>query len=53
VDHVEAAGYPPNTVVSEFHRGYQIGERMLRPARVSVAKGGRTKPEEGDGEAES
>ncbi|MGH7917755.1 MAG: hypothetical protein ACREQE_09820 [Candidatus Binataceae bacterium] len=22
----------------EFDRGYQIGDRMLRPARVSVAK---------------
>ena len=38
VDHVESTDYPPNTVVSEFHRGYQAGERMLRPARVSVAK---------------
>jgi molecular chaperone GrpE len=37
VDHV-ASDHPPNTVVSEFHRGYQIGERMLRPARVAVAK---------------
>ena len=31
--------HPPNTVVSEFHRGYLIGDRILRPARVSVAKG--------------
>lgn len=40
VDQVESAEHPPNTVVSEFHRGYLIGERTLRPARVSVAKGG-------------
>ena len=38
VDHVESASHPANTVVDEFHRGYLIGERVLRPARVSVAK---------------
>jgi molecular chaperone GrpE len=38
VDHVPSEEHPPNTVVSEFHRGYVIGERMLRPARVSVSK---------------
>jgi molecular chaperone GrpE len=39
VDHVASGEHPANTVVSEFHRGYVIGERMLRPARVSVSKG--------------
>jgi molecular chaperone GrpE len=38
VDQVESREHPPNTVVNEFHRGYQIGERLLRPARVAVAK---------------
>jgi molecular chaperone GrpE len=38
VDHVESGEHPPNTVISEFHRGYQVGERVLRPARVAVAK---------------
>ncbi|HEV2170871.1 MAG TPA: nucleotide exchange factor GrpE [Candidatus Binatus sp.] len=38
-DHVESEVHPPNTVVDEFHRGYLIGDRTLRPARVSVAKG--------------
>lgn len=38
VDHVASDAHPPNTVVDEFHRGYLIGERTLRPARVSVAK---------------
>ena len=38
-DHVHTADHPPNTVISEFHRGYMIGDRMLRPARVAVAKG--------------
>src|SRR5271167_971972 len=40
VDHVASEAHPPNTVVDEFHRGYLIGDRVLRPARVSVAKGG-------------
>ena len=39
VDHVASGEHPANTVVSEHHRGYVIGERMLRPARVSVSKG--------------
>jgi len=37
-DHVHSDQHEPNTVVNEFHRGYQIGDRILRPARVSVAK---------------
>jgi molecular chaperone GrpE len=54
VDQVESAEHPPNTVVSEFHRGYLIGERTLRPARVSVAKGGAgDAPDAGDGGAKS
>jgi molecular chaperone GrpE len=39
VDHVASETHRPNTVVDEFHRGYLIGDRTLRPARVSVAKG--------------
>ena len=39
VDHVETENHAPNTIVAEHHRGYQIGDRTLRPARVSVAKG--------------
>jgi molecular chaperone GrpE len=38
VEQVESAQHEPNTVVEEFHRGYQIGDKVLRPARVSVAK---------------
>jgi len=40
VDQVASAEHPPNTVITEFHRGYLIGDRMLRPARVAVAKAG-------------
>lgn len=39
VDQVHSSLHPPNTVVSEFHRGYMIGDRTLRPARVAVTKG--------------
>ncbi len=38
VAHVESLDHQPNSVISEFNRGYQIGDRVLRPARVSVAK---------------
>jgi len=37
-DHVPHSAHPPNTVVSEFHRGYHINDKVLRPARVVVAK---------------
>jgi molecular chaperone GrpE len=49
VDQVESQQHPPNTVVNEFHRGYQIGDRLLRPARVAVAK--RTRENSQDGNA--
>jgi molecular chaperone GrpE len=26
-----------NTVIEEFQRGYKIGDRLLRPAKVKVA----------------
>jgi len=30
-------GYEANTVIAEFEKGYTIGARLLRPARVKVA----------------
>ena len=52
VDHVHSEEHAPNTVVDEFHRGYLIGERVLRPARVAVSKpaseGGRSNGEDPD-----
>jgi molecular chaperone GrpE len=39
VEHVESESHAPNTVIAESHRGYQLGDRTLRPARVTVAKG--------------
>ncbi|HLH77487.1 MAG TPA: nucleotide exchange factor GrpE [Candidatus Binataceae bacterium] len=38
VDQIESDQHQPNTVVDEFVRGYQVGDRLLRPARVAVAK---------------
>jgi molecular chaperone GrpE len=51
MDQIESSAHPPNTVVSEFHRGYLIGDRMLRPARVTVAKN-TTPKSTGDGGSE-
>ena len=36
---VDAAGAEANTVVHVMQKGYQIAERVLRPAMVVVAKG--------------
>lgn len=38
-DQVPHPTHPPNTVVDEFHRGYLINDKVLRPARVVVSKG--------------
>jgi molecular chaperone GrpE len=40
-DQVAHPTHPPNTVVDEFHRGYLINDKVLRPARVVVSKGDR------------
>jgi molecular chaperone GrpE len=50
-DHVQSDQHKPNTVVNEFHRGYQIGDRILRPARVSVAKDGTAERSGGENDA--
>lgn len=36
--HVESAEQAPNTVVTEFQRGYLLHNRLLRPSLVMVAK---------------
>ena len=46
ISRVETAEVPPGAVAVELQRGYRIGERLLRPAMVSVA----TAPA-GDGKA--
>jgi len=47
ISRVETADVPPGAVAVELQRGYRIGERLLRPAMVSVA----TAPAAGDGKA--
>lgn len=53
---VPDADAPPGTVVDVFQTGYVIGERLLRPAMVTVAKApandGQTEPEKNRGEME-
>jgi molecular chaperone GrpE len=34
----EIEGYEPNTVISVMQKGYRLGDRLLRPALVMVAK---------------
>lgn len=38
VEMVETSEHPPGIIVSEDIKGYRMGERTLRPARVRVAK---------------
>jgi len=39
VSHEHAEGRRENEVIEEFTRGYMLGDRLLRPAMVKVAKG--------------
>ncbi len=39
VEIVETTTQPPGTIMEEYVRGYKIGDRTIRPARVKVAKG--------------
>jgi molecular chaperone GrpE len=39
VAHEEAQGRRDGEVIEEFRRGYMLGDRLLRPAMVKVAKG--------------
>jgi molecular chaperone GrpE len=36
---VESADHAAGTIAQEFVPGYQLGERLLRPAMVAVSKG--------------
>jgi molecular chaperone GrpE len=38
VETIETNDYPPGTIVEEFIKGYKMGEKVIRPARVKVAK---------------
>lgn len=38
VSEIETKEYPPGTIVDVFQKGYLYNEKMIRPARVAVAK---------------
>ncbi len=38
----DSPDYPPGVVIQEFEKGYQMKDRLLRPARVIVAGAGST-----------
>lgn len=38
ISQIATTAYPPGTVAEEMQRGYVIGNRLLRPALVAVAK---------------
>ncbi len=46
VTHEEVLGYEDGQIIGEVQRGYVLGERVLRPALVRVAKAPATQPEE-------
>jgi molecular chaperone GrpE len=46
---IDSPDHPPGMVIREFERGYKMGDRLLRPARVIVAGAGSTGGGEGSG----
>lgn len=50
IQQVESEQYSAGTVVSEVVPGYQFGDRLLRPAMVTVSKGPAAKSEPDGGE---
>ena len=46
VTHEEVPGYSDGQIIGEVQRGYILGERVLRPAMVRVAKAPLPQPEE-------
>jgi molecular chaperone GrpE len=39
VTHEPSAAHPEGAIIEEFRRGYMLGDRLLRPSMVKVAKG--------------
>ncbi len=39
VSHVESTEHPESVIVEQLHSAYKLGDRLLRPARVTVSKG--------------
>jgi molecular chaperone GrpE len=49
VSRVESADVPSGAVAAELQKGYRVGERLLRPALVSVSTGPRSQPKTSEG----
>jgi len=49
VSRVENADVPSGAVAAELQKGYRIGERLLRPALVSVSTGPKSQPKPSEG----
>lgn len=45
ITHEEAEGYTEGQIIGEVARGYRLGDKVLRPALVRVAKGEQDKKE--------
>ena len=39
VGHVESAEHPEGVIIEQLQRGYNLSQRLLRPARVVISKG--------------
>jgi molecular chaperone GrpE len=48
---VETTDQAPNTVISEFQKGYLLNDRLLRPSLVMVARAPNGATEDQDAEA--
>ena len=46
---LDSPDHPPGVVIREFERGYRMGERLLRPARVIIAGPGSSGTSSGGG----
>ena len=49
VSRVESAEVPAGAVAAELQKGYRVGERLLRPALVSVSTGPKSEPKPSEG----
>jgi molecular chaperone GrpE len=49
VSRIESAQVPAGAVAAELQKGYRVGERLLRPALVSVSTGPKAQPEPSEG----
>jgi molecular chaperone GrpE len=49
VSRVESADVPSGAVAAELQKGYRVGERLLRPALVSVSTGPKSQTKQSEG----